>query len=210
MLQEIYILDLIGTFTFAVYGSYFALKNDFDILGVFVCAFLTAVGGGTIRELVLGNVPFYFFDNNYLLAIIIAVTFTIFIYRFFNKIRRFALVLDSIGLVTFAFIGASKASDLGLGLVAITFCATVTAVGGGMLRDIVLGKIPEIMRRDFYASVAILLGIIYGSTEIEMGNFLWANLLIATCLVISLAAIFFKINLWKPIKQESVSSEQGV
>lgn len=205
MLQEIYILDLIGTFTFAVYGSYFALKKDFDILGIFVCAFLTAVGGGTIRELVLGNVPFYFFDNNYLLMIGIAAIFAIFIYRFFNKIRRFALVLDSIGLVTFAFIGASKASDLGLGLMAIIFCATVTAVGGGMLRDIVLGKIPEIMHRDFYASVAILLGVVYGLTEIEMENFFWANLLIATCLAIRLAAIFFKINLWKPVKQENTA-----
>jgi len=204
MLQEIYILDLIGTFTFAVYGSYFALKKDFDVLGIFVCAFLTAVGGGTIRELVLGNVPFYFFDNNYFLAIGAAVIFTIFIYRIFSKIRRFALVFDSIGLVTFAFIGASKAEALGLGLMAIVFCATVTAVGGGMLRDIVLGKIPEIMHRDFYASVAILLGVIYGLAEKNMESFFWANLLIFSCLAIRLAAIFFKINLWKPKKAENI------
>jgi uncharacterized membrane protein YeiH len=204
MIQEIYILDLIGTFTFAVYGSYFALKKDFDVLGIFVCAFLTAVGGGTIRELILGNVPFYFFDDSYILAIIFATIFTILIYRMFHRIKRFALVLDSIGLVTFAFIGASKASDMGLGIFAITFCATITAVGGGMLRDIVLGKVPEIMHRDFYASVAIILGVIYALADGKMTDFLWANLLIFSCLAIRLVAVFLKVDLWKPKKQEQI------
>lgn len=198
ILQEIYILDLIGTFTFSVYGSYFALKKDFDILGIFICALLTAVGGGTIRELVLGNTPFYFFDNSYVIAVMLGVVFAISIYRNFNKIKRLVLVFDSIGLVTFAFIGASKASSLNLGLFAIIFCAVATAVGGGILRDIVLGKIPEIMYRDFYASVAIVLGAVYGLSEKLMQDALWANLLIFSCLTIRMAAIFFRISLWRP------------
>ena len=198
MLQEIYILDLIGTFAFAIYGSYFGLKKDLDIFGVSICAFLMALGGGTIREIILNNTPFYFFDMNYILAIIIAIILTIFIYKKFHRIKPFALVLDSVGLVTFAFIGATKANELGFGVFAIIFLATISAVGGGILKDLVLNEVPEIMYKDFYASVAILLGIIYGFVHPYMDNILWANMLILLCLTIRLFAIFLKINLWKP------------
>ena len=200
MIQEIYILDLIGTFAFAIYGSYFALNKNFDIFGISVCAFLTAVGGGTIREIILNNVPFYFYDMNYILAIILGILTTILIYSKFHKIKFFALFFDSVGLVTFAFIGASKASEIGLGVFAITFLATITAVGGGVIRDLILNEIPKIMHYDFYASVALLLGLIYGLSGDKMENIFWANLLIITCLIVRLFVIFYKVNLWRPIK----------
>lgn len=200
MSLEIYILDLIGTMAFAIYGSYFALRKDFDIFGIFVCAFLTAVGGGTIRETILNRPPFYFFDMNYIFVVALGITITIFAYNKFSSIQPFVLVLDSIGLVVFAFIGASKAHDLNLGTFAIIFFATITSVGGGILRDVVLNEISEIMRRDFYASVAVLLGIFYGLAGDSMKNVLLANLLICVCLAVRLLAVFFKINLWKPKK----------
>jgi len=198
MMQEIYILGLIGTFAFAIYGSYFALKKDFDIFGVFVAAFFTAVGGGTLREMILGNVPFYFFDMNYIVAIIVAVILMIIIYKKFHRIKTFAIFLDSVGLVTFAFIGASKASEMGLGIFAIASMATVTAVGGGILRDLLLNKTPEIMYRDSYAIVAVFLGLVYGLAGDRMESIFWANLLIAFCLAIRVLVVFYKINLWKP------------
>ncbi len=198
--QEIYILDLIGTFAFAVYGTYFALKKDFDIFGIFVAALLSGFGGGTIREIILNNIPFYFYDMNYIVAIVLAIAFTIPVYKKFHRIKTFALLLDSVGLVTFAFIGASKAAELGLGIFAITFLATVTAIGGGVMRDIVLNKIPKTMYYDFYASVAILLGIIYGLFSEQMQSLFWANLLIISCLIIRLIVIVYKVNLWKPKK----------
>lgn len=201
MLHEIYILDLIGTFAFASYGSYLAVKKNFDIFGIFVCAFLTAVGGGTMREILLGNIPFYFFDKNYFFAIVAATVFSVLLYKNFHKINKFVLALDAIGLVTFAFIGATKANELHLGMFAIVSIATTSAVGGGVLRDIVLNKMPEIMYRDFYASVAILLGVIYGITHESMQNIIYANLLILFCLCLRLIAIYFKVNLWKPWKK---------
>jgi len=198
LLQEIYILDLIGTFAFAIYGSYFALKEDFDIFGISVCAFLMAVGGGTLREVILGNIPFYFFDMNYIIIICLAIIFTIFIYKKFHRIKTFALILDSVGLVTFAFIGASKANQLGLGLLAIVCLAALSAVGGGIMKDLIINKIPEIMYRDFYTSVAVLLGFTYGIFQNYMNSLIWVNLLIISCLALRLIAVFFKINLWKP------------
>lgn len=200
MTQEIYILDLVGTFAFAIYGSYFALNKNFDIFGIAVCAFLTAVGGGTIREIILDKMPFYFFDMNYILAIALGVAFTILIYNKFDKIKTFALFLDSVGLVTFAFIGAFKADEIGLGVFAITFLATVTAVGGGVIRDFVLNENPKIMQYDFYASVSILLGLIYGLAGDKMESVFWANLLIISCLIVRLFVIIYKVDLWRPLK----------
>ena len=198
MEQELYILDIIGTFAFAMYGSYFALEKKFDILGISVAAFLTAFGGGTIREILLNNIPFYLYDMNYIIAIIVAIIFTIFIFKKFDKIQQFALFIDSIGLVTFAFIGASKASEFGFGIFGITFFAAINAVGGGALRDVVLNKIPQIMYYDCYASIAILLGITYSLLNEYMINTWWANGVIGIFLCIRLLSIVYKVNLWKP------------
>lgn len=110
MPAEIYILDLLGTFTFAAYGAYIGQRKQFDIFGIFICAFLTATGGGTIRELILGNMLFYFSDYNYVYAIILGAVFSICVYNMFYKINRYMLVVDAIGLTTFALIGATKAA----------------------------------------------------------------------------------------------------
>ena len=202
MNEEIYILDLIGTFAFAIYGSYFALNKDFDIFGVLVSAFLTAVWWGTIREIILNNTPFYFYDMNYIIAILSWVIFTIFIYNKFHKIKSFAILLDSLGLVTFAFIWANKAVEANLWLFWITFFATITAVWWWILRDIILNKTPIVFKYDLYATVAISLWLIYGLFIDKMQNIIWANLLILIFLLIRLLVIFNKLHLWKPKKTQ--------
>ena len=196
--DEIYVLDLIGTFAFATYGAYFAQKKRFDLFGILVAAFITAAGGGTIREVILGHLPFYFFDNNYILAIIMATAFSIGVYKYFDRIHSWMLVIDGVGLVTFAFIGAFKANQLRLGAFAMIFLATVTAVGGGIMRDVVMNDIPEVLHRDFYATVAVLLGAAYALTARHMSNFLWVNLLLMIAFGIRMLAIHFKFGLWKP------------
>jgi len=202
MEQEIYILDLVGTFSFAVYGAYYAQKKDFDVFGIFVAAFLSAVGGGTIREMILGNIPFYFFDMNYIYTILIGSIFAITMHHIFHRINTFMLTLDSIGLVTFAFIGASKASSLEMNMFGILFFATITAVGGGVLRDLVLNRVPKIMYYDFYATIALLLGFIYGIFPEYMQDFFWANMLITTLFFLRIFVLFHNIHLWKPINKK--------
>jgi uncharacterized membrane protein YeiH len=195
---EIYILDLLGTFTFAAYGAYVAQRKLFDIFGIVICAFLTATGGGTIRELILGNMLFYFFDYNYVYAIAAGTIFSICVYKMFDKINRYMLVVDAVGLTTFALIGATKAAEAQLGAVAITFLATITAVGGGLLRDVCMREVPQIFYRDFYASPAIFLGIIYSIFVDQMDRTPCVYALIASTLLLRLAAIHFKIDLWGP------------
>lgn len=200
MLYEIYLLDLVGTFAFAVYGSSFAIEKKFDMFGIFVCAFLTAFGGGTLRDIILNTQPFYFFDIAYIFVVIAAVIFTIVVNTNFTKIHKLVRIADSIGLVTFAFIGASKASDAWLGVVAIVILATITAVWGWMIRDMLMSKIPEILYRDVYATVAVLLGLVYGLSAQYMQDILRANILIISCLALRITAEFFAINLRKPKK----------
>jgi len=201
MITEIYILDLLGTLAFSIYGSYFALKKDFDIFGIFVCAFLTAVGGGTIRDLFLNVDPAYFSDHWYLIVISMGMAITIYLYHHFHRIKKFVRILDSIGLVTFAFIGASKAHLMGYETGALLFFAGITAVGGGVLRDLVLNEIPEIMYRDFYATIALLLGFIFALFPEEFSeNFIWANILLISLFIVRIVIIIFNIHLWKPKK----------
>lgn len=199
-LTEIYILDLIGTFAFAVYGAHIAINKEFDVFGIFVSAFLTAFGGGTLRELILRNIPFYFYDNNYIIVCLAGYVFSIAIYKGFNKISKYVLIVDAIGLATFAFIGATKANQAGLGAFAIIFLATITPIGGGLLRDIAIREIPQIFHRDFYASPAIFLGIFYAICRDYMDNIIFVYCLIFATFALRLCAIYFKFNLWRPWK----------
>jgi uncharacterized membrane protein YeiH len=198
MIHEIYFLDLLGTLTFAFYGAYVGMQKKFDIFGVFVVAFLTAVGGGTIREILLGHLPAYFSDIYYLVAIVFGIIFSIILYPAFHKINRYALIVDAIGLVTFAFIGASHAHDAGLGAFGIIFLATITAVGGGLLRDIAIAETPQIFYKDFYASPAIFLGILYVLFQTSIQSSLVVYGIIICALILRLIAIYFKLNLWGP------------
>jgi len=200
---EIYVLDMLGTFTFAAYGAYVGQRKQFDIFGILICAFLTALGGGTIRELILGNMLFYFSDYNYVWAIFAGTIFSICIYRIFEKINKYMLVVDAVGLATFALIGASKAAEADLGPVAIVFLATVTAVGGGLLRDVSIREIPQILYRDFYASPAIFLGVMYAILGSHAQRTLVVYLLVTSTFLLRLLAMHFKIDLWGPRRKQS-------
>lgn len=195
---EIYILDLLGTFTFAFYGAYVGLRRKFDIFGIAVTAFLTAVGGGTLRDLLLNRLPNYFSDWHYWAAIIVGSAAAIFLFSHFSKINRYAVIIDAVGLATFAFIGASLARDAGLGNFGIVVLATVSAVGGGLLRDIAIAETPQIFFRDFYASPAILLGLLFVIFKESLANHLVIYSLLIIAFLARVAALYYKIDLWAP------------
>ena len=130
----LYLCDLIGTFAFAVYGCYTGLKKGFDLYGIVVCAFLTALGGGTIREIILNKTPVYFNDYNYIYVVFFAIVFCAFTFKHFHKINKSMLILDAVGLATFAFIGSARAVEMHMGLVATIMFAPLTAVGGGNVK----------------------------------------------------------------------------
>lgn len=198
MLYEIYVLGLLGTFAFSIFGAYQGIKKGFDLFGVFVSSFLTSIGGGTIVSIILNEAPMFFRDDNYIFIILAGTIFAIIFYNFIPKLTKYILVVDAVGLSTFALVGAERSLESGFGLTATIFFAAVMAVGGGLIRDVAIGEVPQIFFRDFYASPAIILAIIYYFS----GNYRQSPLIIYSILilafVIRLLAIYFKVNIWRP------------
>ena len=159
----IHVLDFIGVFAFAIFGSYKALEKKFNIYGIIVCAALTALGGGTIREVILHRLPVYFSDHAYLYVTLSAALLTIVVYEHFAKIRSYALLMDALGLAVFSFIGAQKAGNAGLGCVGMIFFASITAAGGGILTDIITGDKPTPFTCEMYVLPAASGGCLYRS-----------------------------------------------
>ena len=175
----IYTLDLVGVFAFAVFGSYKALEKGFNAYGVITCAALTALGGGTIRELILRHLPIYFTNHTYLYVTLAAAVLTIVVHEHFSKVRRYVLVIDAIGLAAFAFIGARKADMAGLGLVGMVFFAILTAAGGGILTDIVTGDKPSPFSDELYVFPAALGGSLYWLIDAHRATFIATAIVLA-------------------------------
>ena len=152
----LYILDLVGVAVFAISGVLAARDRELDVLGVIVVAAMTAIGGGTLRDLLLDRHPiFWLTDPTYLVVIIVAALATI-VYVRYRPAPLFSLrVADAFGLALFALLGASYAEAAQAPALIVILMGTMTGVTGGVLRDIVTARVPLIMQREIYASAAI-------------------------------------------------------
>ncbi|MGY0058204.1 trimeric intracellular cation channel family protein [Streptomyces sp. LZ34] len=152
-------LDLAGIFVFAISGALLAVRKNFDVVGMAVLAEVTALGGGVFRDLVIGAVPpAAFTDLGYFLTPLVATVLVFFLHPEVERITAAVGVFDAAGLGLFCVTGTMKAYDHGLGL---TFCAVLgmtTAIGGGVLRDLLAHEVPSVLRwdRDLYAVPAIV------------------------------------------------------
>ncbi len=198
MSTELYILDLIGTFAFGVGGAYIGLKKHFDLFGIVVCAVCTAVGGGTLRELLFNNTPFYFHDPNYAFIICIAIGVVLLFQTYIHKYYILVEYLDAIGLVTFAFIGASVAHEHGLGYIGIMTCSVLSSAGGGIIRDVLIREEPAIFSSNVYATIAIILGLLFAATTSFIDNYIWVGTILFVCFIFRVYVIHTGIHLWKP------------
>lgn len=197
-MTDLLLFDYVGTFAFAVFGAYLAERKGYDIFGILSVAVVSALGGGTLREMLFNNLPVYFYEYGYWLAVLSGIAFAVVFYRKFSQIHRVMLAVDALGLVTFAYIGASRAAEEGLGFFAIVTCAVLTAVGGGILRDIVMRETPIIFYQDFYATVAFLVGVGYFLLEGMMSEPWTVYVFLAVAFMVRLLSIRFGVTLWKP------------
>lgn len=150
----LYWLDLFGVFVFAVSGSLAADKRGMDIFGFIVIALITAVGGGTVRDITLDAPVFWVQNAIYLWLIIAAALLTYIADHIFEKVERWLLWADAIGLSVFCVAGAAKALALtGSPTIAVAM-GVVTAVFGGIVRDVVCNEVPLVLRQDIYATAA--------------------------------------------------------
>jgi uncharacterized membrane protein YeiH len=153
------VLNLIGTFVFAVSGALLAVRKNYDIVGMAVLAVITAIGGGVIRDLVIGAVPpAAFTDAIYLWLPLLATALTYFAHVQLNRFNVSILVFDAAGLAVFCISGTVKALNYGLGPVSAAALGVVTAIGGGIIRDILAREEPSVLspRSEVYAIPAIL------------------------------------------------------
>ena len=208
-MSPLYLFDLIGTFAFAAYGAYLAQQKGFDIFGVFVCAFVSAFAGGSIRALLLNQLPIYFIDSFYLFTVGLGLLFSIILFHRFAMIQRFMLSLDAIGLVTFAFLGGTIALQNHLGLIGVLILSTISAVGGGVCCDLLMREVPRIFYRDFYATPAILVGFGVFFLRTFLENTLVSYGLLFAVFCIRLFAIKFQVELWKPVRLGPERSSQN-
>ncbi|MEL7061469.1 MAG: trimeric intracellular cation channel family protein [Acidobacteriota bacterium] len=151
------VLDLLGTFVFAMSGGFEAVRHRLDWLGVAVLAVLTGVGGGLVRDVLLGDLPpASLRDERYLVACLlgaaVAVAAAPRLARGWNRV----MLADAAGLGLFAALGAAKGLAHGLGPLGVILAGSLTAVGGGVIRDVLVGKLPAVLHKDFYATAAIL------------------------------------------------------
>jgi uncharacterized membrane protein YeiH len=152
-------LDLVGTFVFAITGGLRAIRHHLDVLGVMVLSVATGVGGGMIRDMLLGATPVAAIESELYLGVCIAGGLVVFFAG--NKVatewNRVAII-DGIGLGVFAAIGGAKGLAYGLGPIGVMIMAALTATGGGVVRDILVREVPAVIRNDFYATAALIGG----------------------------------------------------
>ncbi|NUN99773.1 MAG: trimeric intracellular cation channel family protein [Saprospiraceae bacterium] len=155
-----------GTFLFAVSGALAAMEKKLDVFGAFVIALATAVGGGTFRDLLIGKQPVVWLTNTwYLVLIVIAVPISHIFKGSFQKMRKSMFLFDSMGIGLFTILGLEKTLDAGLSPMAAVLMGAVSAVFGGVLRDILCNEIPIIFRKEIYATACIAGGILYLALE---------------------------------------------
>jgi uncharacterized membrane protein YeiH len=157
-----HLLDIIGTMAFAMSGALTAMHKRLDPFGVFIIAFVTAVGGGTLRDVLIGRTPVtWMLDLKYVYVIILGFGLAILFRKKFDKLRTSLFLFDTIGLGVFTLIGLEKGISIGLHPVICIALGTMTACFGGVIRDILCTEIPTIFRREIYATICIFGGIVF-------------------------------------------------
>jgi len=157
------VAEYIGIIAFAMSGFFIAIRNKLDFLGVLISVFLTALGGGIIRDVIVDKTP-YTFTHQTPALIIITVMILLVIFRFNKKEsienKPLFILSDSIGLISFSITGALIAIENSLNLTGVLALSFITAVGGGIIRDVIINEIPFVLKTGFYGTISLLIGVI--------------------------------------------------
>jgi len=150
-----YILMMIGTLALSISGSLTSMEKRFDVFGVIIIAFVTSVGGGTLRDMIIDREVFWLVDPYYLYIIIGGSVLSMIFRKKLNYLRTFLLLFDTIGLALFTILGAEIGLAHELSFISIIIVATITGVVGGILRDVLVNEIPVIFQKEIYATISI-------------------------------------------------------
>ena len=158
----IYILNLAGVFVFAISGTLTAIDSDFDVVGAIIIGFITALGGGTLRDILIGETPVWWMqDALSLYAIVAAVLCSYLFKKSILKLRKGMFIFDTIGLGLFTILGLQKTLELGLSPLIAVIMGVVSAVFGGVIRDVLSNIVPLIFRTEIYASACVAGALVF-------------------------------------------------
>jgi uncharacterized membrane protein YeiH len=158
----IYLIDILGTFAFAISGALVALDKKFDIFGVIIIAFVTAVGGGMLRDILINAHPINWIgDLNYLYTIFAAVIFTFLVKSKIAYLSKTMFLFDTIGISVFTLLGLQKGLSYELHPLVAVIMGMISAVFGGVLRDVLTNRVPLIFEKEIYASACLSGGVMY-------------------------------------------------
>jgi uncharacterized membrane protein YeiH len=156
------VAEYIGIIAFAISGFFVAVRNKLDFLGALISVFLTALGGGIIRDIAVDKTPYTFTHSIPALTILIVMVLLI-LFRFDKRDsienKMLFILSDSIGLISFSITGALIAIEAELNLTGVLALAFVTAVGGGIIRDVIINEVPFVLKTGFYGTIALLIGL---------------------------------------------------
>lgn len=195
-------LDILGLIAFSISGVLVALNKRMDAFGVLIIAFVTAVGGGTLRDLLIGYTPVSWMrDITYTFVILGSTIAAILFKKYIDYLRKSLFLFDTIGIGLYTVIGVEKGINAGLHPIICIALGTITACFGGVLRDILCNEIPVIFRKEIYATACILGGILYfvlRKIDVSTDIIFMASGL--TVMLIRICAVKFKISLPKLYK----------
>lgn len=161
MIGLVEIIEYIGTFAFAISGIRLAAKKDFDLFGAYVVGLVTAIGGGTIRDLCIGATPFWMQNASYLIWSGVALLFVIIFRKYLIHLNITFFLFDTIGLALFTVVGIEKTLAAGYDFWVAIVMGGITGAAGGVFRDLFINEIPLIFRKEIYAIACLIGGLIY-------------------------------------------------
>ncbi|MDR9399623.1 trimeric intracellular cation channel family protein [Salibacter sp.] len=199
------IIEILGTIAFASSGTTRAIRKQYDLFGLFVLGFVTAIGGGTIRDIFIGNLPVeWLSDFTLTITIIITVILTYLFYRFMDKLKWWVFFFDAIGLGLFTVLGIEKALDFGLNPLICLLIGVITACFGGVIRDILSSEKPLLLREEIYAFASISGGIMYLILDqlTSINNEVNTIISVITIVMVRTLSIRYKWSLKVPFKTQ--------
>lgn len=156
-----FILEMLGTLAFAISGIRLASAKRFDWFGAYVVGFTTAIGGGTLRDVMLSMTPFWMLDSVYLVVTAVALGIVIVLGRYLIRLNNTFFIFDAIGLGLFTVVGIEKTLAAGFPLWVAVIMGTLTGAAGGVLRDILINEEPLIFRKEIYALACVFGGVVF-------------------------------------------------
>ena len=192
------VIEFLGTFAFAISGIRHAAAKRFDWFGGFVCGVAVAIGGGTLRDIMLGVTPFWMTSSIYLICTFMAQIFVIIFARSLKRLDNTWFLFDTLGLALFTVAGLQKTLDCGYAFWVAIIMGTITGAAGGVIRDVLLNNVPVIFQKEIYAMASIIGGLAYWAL-VKLGCDMTVSVIIAFLLIVVIRILAVKYHISLPV-----------